>query len=63
MKYKVLYESRANENVVRLQFEFESQSIPTTTDGNVIDLALKDSVAIHKSGIGAITIISVDPLP
>ncbi len=63
MKYQVSYRCRTDGKVFDSEFEVESQSVPTNTESDVIELALSDSIKFHKSGAGGIEIISITPLP
>lgn len=63
MKYKVLYECKADGSVFHSEFEVESPFAPATTDSFLIELALKHAREFHKSGQGGISITSVNPLP
>ena len=63
MKYQVSYCCRTDGKPFESEFEVESQSVLTCTDDYVIELALKDSIQFHKSGLAGVEIISVSPLP
>lgn len=61
MKYVVSYESRTAAGKLTSEFVIESEQRPSITDTNIIESALRDSVRLHKSGAGAITIIAITP--
>lgn len=63
MKYLVSYECRTNEGAVTGKFEFEAEKEPRPTDPIIIEQALKDSVKIHKSGMGGLSITSISLAP
>lgn len=59
MKYDITYECRSSEGVFRGGFEFESDQTPKTTDREVIDFALKDSIKFMQKGLGGLEILDI----
>lgn len=61
MKYVVSYECRNEAGKFTSEFEIESEQPPSLTDNSVIESALRDSVKLHQSGFGTITINAIKP--
>lgn len=61
MKFDVTYECRSSEGVFQCKFEFESDQHPTTTDTDVVESALRDSIKFMRKGLGGLEILDITP--
>jgi len=61
VKFHITYECRTSGGVFRGGFEFESDKIPKTTDANVIEIALRDSIKFMQKGLGGLEILDISP--
>lgn len=59
MRYVINYQLRSEEGIFNTEFIVKAEHEPAVMDSDILDLAFRDSVKFHKSGLGAITIISI----
>lgn len=63
MKNQVAYKCRTNNETFESNFEFDSQFLPKSTNIDVIEFAMKDSISFCKFGLAGIEITSITLLP
>ena len=62
MNFKIIYECRSEGNVFYGDFTLNSDKHPEIHEKEIIELALKDSIKFHQSGLAGITIKSISQI-